>query len=285
MRLDDYLKNRRSFEVAAWVLFLIVQWLANVLVIRFDSMRSGLDYPLWEPLVLEGSSLLMLGLLIPVLLAFDRCNRLEIGGFRRALPAHLLFSVVFSVAHVFGMVALREVVYALVGTHYDFGFWPRELVYEYLKDVRTYAGFLAIIYLYRFVLLRLQGEARMLDWPAGPDEINPPECIDRVLIKMLGKEFLISLADVDYIEASGNYVNLHVDRSCYPMRSTMARLEQSLDPSRFSRVHRSAIVNLDRIARIEPQENGDARIVLADGRILPFSRRYRAQLRERLHPT
>src|SRR5678815_3678922 len=52
-----------------------------------------------------------------------------------------------------------------VGSQYDFGYWPKELLYEYLKDVRTYASTITVVYLYRLLLLRLQGEARLLTAP------------------------------------------------------------------------------------------------------------------------
>lgn len=96
---------------------------------------------------------------------------------------------------------------------------------------------------------------------------------------MLGREFLINVADVESLQASGNYVNLHVRGRDYPLRATMAGIEARLDPARFRRVHRGWIVNLDAIAEIEPLDSGDARIDLRDGRRIPCSRRYRDALR------
>ena len=80
---------------------------------------------------------------------------------RNAL-AHAVFTLPFSLAHIVGMVALRKLAYAQAGGSYAFGNWPTELVYEYLKDFRSYATLLAIVYLYRFILRRLQGEAEFL---------------------------------------------------------------------------------------------------------------------------
>jgi DNA-binding LytR/AlgR family response regulator len=130
------------------------------------------------------------------------------------------------------------------------------------------------------LLLRLQGEARLLD---APDDETPPvepvERPDRFLVRKLGKEFLVAANDIEFLQASGNYVNLHVRGRDYPLRTTMAALEPRLDPSRFVRVHRSWMVNLDEVAEIDPLDTGDARIRLRDGTQVPCSRKYRAALK------
>jgi DNA-binding LytR/AlgR family response regulator len=92
----------------------------------------------------------------------------------------------------------------------------------------------------------------------------------------------VSAADIEWVQASGNYVNLRVRGHDYPLRSTIAGIGERLDPARFARIHRSYIVNLDRIAQIEPLDTGDARIVMDDGAIVPCSRRYRDALRPSL---
>jgi DNA-binding LytR/AlgR family response regulator len=137
-----------------------------------------------------------------------------------------------------------------------------------------------VLALYRLLLLRLQGEARLLDAPDDATApVEPVERPDRFLVRKLGKEFLLAAADIEYLQASGNYVNLHVRGRAYPLRATMAGIEPRLDPGRFVRVHRSYMVNLDCLAEIEPLESGDARLVLRDGTRLPCSRRYRAALK------
>ena len=80
-------------------------------------------------------------------------------------------------------------------------------------------------------------------------------------------------------------MNLRVRGRDYPLRTTMAAIEERLDPARFVRVHRSYLVNLDYLAEIEPLDTGDARLKLRDGAQVPCSRRYRAQLRERFGET
>lgn len=101
-------------------------------------------------------------------------------------------------------------------------------------------------------------------------------------MRKLGKEFLLSANEVEWLQASGNYMNLHVRGRAYPLRSTMAVIATQLDPAKFVRVHRSHIVNLDCVAEIQPLDTGDARIVMRDGSEIPCSRRHRDALRPAL---
>ncbi len=281
--LARYAPWRPWVEIGGWGLFFLLNAAANTTVTLMDFHRAELSIAPWKPAIWEFSSTLMQLVAIPLLLAFDRRFPLHRDSWRRHWRWHLLGSVAYSALHVSGMVALRKLAYAAVGEHYDFGPWLREFGYEYLKDVRSYAALLSVIYLYRLLLLRLQGEARLLD---APDDGAPPaeavERPERFLVRKLGREFLVAARDIDYVQAAGNYVNLRVHERDYPLRSTIAGVEERLDPARFLRVHRSYIVNLDRIASIEPLDTGDARLHLRDGTQLPCSRRYRALLRGRV---
>jgi hypothetical protein len=277
--LQRYLPWRRYVEVGYWVLAMLLGATINTVVAWFDVQRAHLDFAPWQPAVWEWSSGLVMLALIPVVLAFDRRFPLEYGSLRRNLPWHAFASVVFSVLHVLLMVALRKGVYAAMGDSYDFGSWPRELFYEYLKDCQSYLGILVTVYIYRFLLLRLQGEAKLLDAPDEGPPLEPVERPERFLVRKLGKEFLVAADDIEWLQAASNYVNLHVRGRDYPLRTTMAALEPRLDPARFVRVHRSYMVNLDCLQEIEPLESGDARLLMRDGTQVPCSRRYRSALR------
>ena len=278
---DRFLRRRRAWEVGLWAGFAAVQCAFNSAVMIMERARTGARYARWEPIVWEASSALVLLALLPALLAFDRRHPLVVGRWRRCLPWHLVGSVVYSMVHVVAMVALRDAAYALAGERYDFGVWSTQWVYEYLKDVRTYFLTLVIVYGYRFIVLRLQGEASLLSTPDEGPPVEPVERPERFLVRKLGKEFLVAAEDIEWLEADGNYVNLHVKGRLYPLRSTMTAIESRLDPARFVRVHRSYVVNLDHLAEIEPLETGDARLKLKDGTAIPCSRRYRAGLRAR----
>lgn len=257
--------------------------LFNAIVVNMEFARTQADVARWEPFVWELTSVAVLLALLPAVLAFDRRRPLHVATFRQNLPWQLFASVVYSIVHVGAMFVLRAAIYATAGYHYQFGPgpWIDVLVYEYLKDVRTYFFSIGVIYAYRFVLLRLQGEASLL---SAPDEGTPVEPIDRpqrFLVRKLGKEFLVAADDIEWLQAEGNYVNLHMKGRLYPLRSTMTALEPRLDPTRFLRVHRSYMINLDHLLEIEPLDSGDARLKLHDGTLVPCSRRYRAAMRAR----
>lgn len=281
MQPQTYLRHRRPFEIGFWVLILGVHAVANSLTANIDIARTpGAGVAAWEPWVWESTSALVLLALVPLVIAFDRRFPLQRGRLTGSALAHLMFSVPFSLLHVAGMVALRELAYAWAGLDYRFGDLATNLGYEYLKDVRTYGYFLACLYLYRFVLRRWQGEAEFLT--EGREDRPAEPVTDRFLIKKLGREFLVRVEDIDWVEAAGNYVTLHVGERLYPLRETMAGIQARLEGRGFARVHRSAILNLDRVREIEPFDTGDARAHLHGGGSVPVSRRYRQALKERL---
>lgn len=283
MSLNDYLAKRRRYEILAWGLILAVQVVANTFVTLLDIDRAGRDVAAWEVITWEVTSAIVIAALLPALLLFDARFPLNRDTWRRNLGWHAAFTVAWSLAHVLGMFALREIAYRMAGS--DYGFTGRgigvEFFYEYLKDVRSYASILAAVYLYRFIIRRLQGEASFV--PEGEaGAVLPAEIPDRFLVKKLGREFLVNVQDIDWIESAGNYVTLHVGDRLYPLRETMSGIESRLETRGFARVHRGAILNLDRVKEIEPFDTGDARAHLTSGGVVPVSRRYRQELRNRL---
>ncbi len=278
-----FLSWRRTFETGFWLLLIGSNFVGNSITTLMEIRRGQSGTLAWEPALWEASSALMwLVVLLPVIAWFTRRFPLHWDTWRRLLPWYLLASVVVSVVHVAGMVGIRALVYSWQDMDYDFGPWGREFLYEYLKDIRSFASIVAIMAGYRFVLRRWQGEASLLDAPDEGPPIEPVELPERFLVRKLGREFLVAANDIEWIQASGNYVNLRMRQHDYPLRSTIAGIEAKLDPRRFARVHRSYVVNLDQVASIEPLDTGDARLHLKDGTTLPCSRRYRADLRDRV---
>ena len=98
----------------------------------------------------------------------------------------------------------------------------------------------------------------------------------RLAIKGEGRVVFVRIADVDWVEAMDNYVRLHVGRDVHVMRETLSNLETRLAGSTFLRIHRSSIVNIDRIREVQPWFAGDYVVILTDGTKLTTGRRYRA---------
>ncbi|NUO78249.1 MAG: LytTR family transcriptional regulator [Lysobacter sp.] len=277
---DRYQPWRRTAEVASWVLLFAANAIGGTLTTIIDIHRVGLDIPDWAPAIWEASSCLVALCLVPLLVWYTRRVPLRFESWRQALALHLLGSVVWSLLHVSLMVGLRKLIYLGMGESYDFGSWGMGFVYEYLKDARSYVYMVLWIEAYRLLMRRWQGEASLLAPPDDLPEPAVPERPERFLVRKLGKEFLIAAGEVEWLQASSNYVNLHLRGRDYPLRTTMATIEAQLDPARFVRVHRSYMVNLDCVGEIEPLESGDARITMRDGTRIPCSRRYRGVLRQ-----
>ena len=109
-----------------------------------------------------------------------------------------------------------------------------------------------------------------------------PVHLERLVIKMNGHVFFIKAEEIDWLEAEGNYVRLHAGKESYLLRDTISALESQLDPKKFIRVHRSAIVNIDRITELQPWFHGEYRIILREGVQLTLSRTYREKLHDLL---
>lgn len=106
--------------------------------------------------------------------------------------------------------------------------------------------------------------------------------VRRFVVRARGRVHFVQADEVEWIEAEGNYVSLHVGKQSHMIRGTMRRLEEVLDPSRFARVHRSAIVNLDRIREVQPWFNGDFVIITESGHEVATGETYRPRLQELL---
>lgn len=274
---ENFQRWRRPVEIGFWVVLYALNATFNSVTAHIDHP----DLPTWQPWVWEWSSALTMLALVPAVVGALRRWPLVPGQWQQSLAWHLLASLVFSLLHVGGMIALRQLGYLAHGQSYDFGPWWTNFGYEYLKDVRSYAAMVGSVVLYQLWVLRLQGEARLLGAPDEGPAVESIERPERFLVRKLGREFLINAREIEYLQASGNYVNLHLRGRDYPLRATMTGIESRLDPARFVRVHRGYFVNLDHLAEIEPLETGDARLTLREGARIPCSRRYRTLLRER----
>jgi two-component system LytT family response regulator len=105
---------------------------------------------------------------------------------------------------------------------------------------------------------------------------------DRLVVKSGGRLFFLRTDEIDWVEAAGNYVRLHVGPGSHLLRETMNAIEGRLDPEKFFRIHRSRIVNMERIQELQPWLNGEYAVLLRTGTRLTLSRGYREKLQERL---
>lgn len=104
--------------------------------------------------------------------------------------------------------------------------------------------------------------------------------LERLVIKNAGRVFFLETDEIDWIEAEGNYVRVHAGKKSHLIRETISSLESQLDPKKFLRIHRSAIVKIDRIQELQPWFHGEYHVILHNGTQLTLSRNYRERLQE-----
>ncbi len=281
---SDYIKKHFLTHQILWVAIGLSLWLGlNVVVLStnylMEARANNQSMTIWEPFTWEISSVLVMFLLAAVLFALMRTVLCRFT-IKQQLLIHVLITLPFSALHIIGMVSIREVVYLFMGGDYQFGGWLNGLIYEYRKDFMTYCSLVFVFHAYQIFVLRLQGEAKYVHTgETSVANLYPKQ----LLVKKLGKEFLVPVDSIEWVEASGNYANIHIDNSVYPMRITMSKLEALLPSAQFFRIHRSTIVNLNHVKHIEPVDSGDHLLTLVNGVALNFSRRYREQFKVALN--
>jgi DNA-binding LytR/AlgR family response regulator len=266
--------EQRAFDwrvPAIWAVILTVSLFAHAHVEVANEASRGNPISFGRALALEGASHVVVAALVPVLYWLHR--RWPIGAAPRNLLIHVAALVPFSIAHTLGMAALRLLWFnGVVGESYAFPITFDRLAYEFAKDIVNYAMLSAAVVALRHLLQRLPAPVAAAPPPA-PSTAGPlPE---RFAVRKRGKEIMVEVADIDWVEAAGNYAVLHVGGETLEIRSSLTKLEGELDPKRFVRVHKSYVVNVARIAEVTPWISGDWRIRLQDGAEVNLSRRYR----------
>lgn len=271
-------------------LYFVINNLINATSVWMESSRNSYStLRLWEPFLWEFTSTVGLLLMVPFVVKLYQRYPPKLAGFGKQILAHLLGSLIFSIGHVSIMVALRKLSYHLMEMEYRFGPVLREFIYEYRKDAWGYLFFLGMYQLARFVYSRLKGEASLINEQDATEEettsaVIVPKTPEYFLVKKLDKEFLVKIADIDWIESSGNYVNLHSHGRIYPLRATLNKTVEQLCSKGFTRIHRSLAVNHNAIESISYQGSGDGEIRLKNGQILALSRRYKEAFRAAFSP-
>jgi hypothetical protein len=239
--------------------------LVDTFSVVHDRAEGGHPVAFWEPLVWESTSVLVLILLAPAIMAFTRRMRPLEAPWVRVIPAHLVGAVVWSIVHVTAMGVLRWAIYAAVGDFYAPLSPLSEFPYEFRKDLLVY---FAIVGIY-IIWLRL-----------APSPPQPAGGADSIEIRDGARRHFVPLNEVAWIEAAGNYVELHRGAAPILHRAPLSKMERQLTGAGFVRIHRSRLVRRAAIAQVESKPSGDYVVRLTDGRELAGSRRYRKPLLE-----
>lgn len=256
-------RQRAGWLLAAFLLFVTVQSIANVESTLEDLAKVGVAEPRWHVWAWQLSSLATwIALMVPLwwLVAWARPPRMALPA---AILIHAAATVPVSLVHVLVMVGIRKLAYMLAGESYGFGDWPMALLYEYRKDVATYLMVVAFLIYAQWLLARptpVAGErSRMLLVPDGSVTHRVP------------------IEAIDWAASAGNYVEIAWEGRVLLHRSTLAALAEQLGPE-FARIHRGRLVRRDAVRSVETDKSGDFTVTLASGTALRGSRRYRGAL-------
>lgn len=251
--------RRRAFLAgwAAGAAFVILQSTINAfsLLDERPSLRPG------EPFVWEYSSAVLLIALIPGVAWLLRVAPLRRGRWLRFGVVHVAGLAAFTLIHVSGFMAIRKIVYALVGAHYGAADW----LYEGRKDAVAYFGFLAI-------LATADWGARIAAHSPAPSGAGPEPLYH---LREGARTVRVPLDEIVAVTSARNYVEFHLAGGRKPLvRETLSKVETDLAAAGFLRTHRSWLVNPAHVRAITPATAGDFRLELASGLTVPLSRRF-----------
>ncbi|MBS0331699.1 MAG: LytTR family transcriptional regulator DNA-binding domain-containing protein [Proteobacteria bacterium] len=233
----------------------------NVLNVIEERRRDGHPVPAWEPAVWEGTSGVIVLAMAPLVMALARRVWPVRGPWPGKILALAAAGLVFSLVHVLAIGVMRWGIYRAVGGHYDLlsplGDWP----YEARKDL---LGYVAIV-------------ASYVTW-RQMRRPTPEASMDVLEVRDGARRHFVALSEVVWVEAAGNYVELHRGGGGLLHRASLADMERRLQTVGFVRIHRSRLVRREAVAAVESKPTGDFLVRLRDGRELAGSRRYRHPL-------
>lgn len=254
----------------SWAAFAAIVFMVDLLDVQARlhlGVIHGAPEPAWRPLTDELTSGFMDAVLFPAVWLMVQRVRPRDGGWARALGLHLAAAIAFSATHVLGFVALRRVIYGLMGCDYHFGGLD-PFLYELPRDIAAYAVACAGVWRLPVLIAAMPRPAARREAGAVYD------------IRDGAKVLRVPIADILAVRSAGNYVEfLLADGRTPLMRATLAGVETQLSPHGLARTHRSWLVNTSRIEAIGPAGSGDFRLSLSGGLEAPLSRRFRPAVR------
>jgi hypothetical protein len=258
-----------------WFLFLMILQPGNM----YEAGRADVPLPFFEELLRIGGASVLGAAVTPLLLALTQHFPVE--GSRRWQHASVHALTLLALSLILIVVAQVLADWVLTGRDTRLRApIDRRLVADapllFFCMATFVAGAHALMFWRRaeqesLLLAQIRAEVPQVAGPA-PSPVYPTI----VRVKSRARTLHLSVIDIDWVETQGNYLALHAGPAVHLIRDTLANFEGSLDPKRFARIHRTALVALDRVQEVVALSNGDASVRLRDGTQLRLSRNYRA---------
>jgi len=268
---DDARADRLTF---LWIGgFMLAFLIVDILSVATEQARNERVVNLTNIVIYEVSSVGVILALIPAIAWM--VSRASPGQHRwpYVIGAHGGASIAFSLIHIGLMVGLRKLAFLILyGAPYIFtDNVSRDLIYEYRKDVVTYV---LIVF---FISFGRQLAQQRRELAAAREDARQSK---KLTLKCGGRSIWINASDVRWVKSASNYVEVAANGKTHLARATLAAIENQLADAGAPavRVHRSYIVNMDFVEAIQPTGEGDVKIEMSDGAIIPGSRRYRDRL-------
>ncbi|WP_316206947.1 MULTISPECIES: LytTR family DNA-binding domain-containing protein [unclassified Bradyrhizobium] len=247
----------------------------NALSAAHDAVRRGAAYDLEKQLLWEMTSIVVLILLAPLLVATVRSIRLGPAAMARHIALAIAAVVAFSALHMIGMVTLRKLLMWTAGGAYDFQLSLATIVYEFRKDVMTALLIGATLWLYDGYRASAVREPTRRSEPPAPATLWLRDGASRIRI---------SPADILWVAAAGNYVEYAMaDGRRHLIRGTLSAAEVELARFALVRIHRGRLVNMARVAALSVLPTGDFGLTFDNGQSAQGSRRYRSAVAQLEH--
>ena len=261
-------RRRRLYEALAWTVLIAFLWSVDTISKIYYRNTWGVGKDNFRLINDQSTSAIAVLILVLFVIHWLRLFPIRRDRWLSALIGHIVGSALFAFFHMTLMIMFRSTVYFFVdATYYWKDGFASNLLLEYQKDIKIYLGIIAIVSGYRF--FRRSREV----------ERKPPAKANRLLVQTGAGEAVLRHEQIEYLEASRNYVAVHADGKEYLIRDTIGNIEEGLSGGPFARSHRSYIVNLDKVAEVRSVD-GSLKVRLTTGALLPLSRGYRDGFRE-----
>jgi len=283
----QFQQHKFAYETFALVAYFAINATINATTVLMEELRkTQASFHSWEPFAWEYSSALASLIIIPLIAWLTRRYPWNWRAGIQSLVLYSCAAIAYSLLHVSLMVTVRELAYLLSASDYQFAnSFPEltfEILYEARKDIWSFCFFIAMIAIYRYLISQWLGDVSSVsdNTDEGSNEELSEALASILLVKKLGKEFLIKSQQIEWAEACGNYANLHIGEDVYPMRITMSDFVEKGTHLGFARVHKSYAINVNRVHYIEALPSGDAEVVMLSGNKVKLSRRYKKDFDE-----